>query len=657
MTYLKLFLKLIFIQILVFILIDNQSYCSTINEEKTFNILILNSYNPENQWETLINSGLKDKLSKYPNINLTSEFLDSKTLLSEEYKNSYMNLLNMKYKNYNIDAVLTIDDEALSFARENLFNKNSIFYEKPTIFIGANSKIKLSPEEKQFLSGVVEGEDNLRFLNLLIKLQKNLTDVIVLLDNSTFSNVVKNNIIVMTPLTTKLLNISFIENEYLEDTIPEIINSNPKTCAIVLVGEFKSKITESYIHLNDTIKIIQKNTNTPIYSKVQPYISNGAIGGIVDVGEYHGAVASKLILKLVSGIKVSELPLIYNSLDLTIFNYNSIAYYNINPLLLPKGSIILNKGVFDFLLPMPLKILLWFFIIGLIAFIIYIIVFFINQKKSIAIKDAVYKKAIETEKLKSTFITTMSHEFRTPINIILSTTQLLSIKLSDESIDSDYFLKKISYITKNSNRLLKLVNNIIDVSRLESGFITANFTYKNIVQVVEDTVMSTVDLARNCNIEITFDTEEEEINTYIDVNKIERSILNLISNSIKFTPNGGSIYISINVNNNEIIIKIKDTGIGIPEDEVKHIFQRFHQADSSLRRRTEGSGLGLYIVKGLIELHNGTIDIESEIGKGSTFIITLPIVLSYDDSNSYTCADDDLSRLVMIELSDLLGKD
>lgn len=656
MSYIKSLTKLFSLIFIAFIFIGYKNNTCAFNTEKAFNVLILNSYNANNQWESLVYNGLKKKLSTTSNINLTLEFLDSKTLFTNEYKSSFMELLNTKYKDYPIDAILTIDDEALSFLRENLFIESSIFYKKPTIFIGSNNLITLSTEEKQYMSGVIDREDNLRFLNLLITLEKDLTDVIVLLDNSTFSNVVKENIINMQPLASKSLNITFIVEEYLDNIIPELSKSDPKSSALVIVGEYKDKVTNAYLDLNDTIQIIKNNTNTPIYTKVQPYITAGAIGGIVDPSDNYGAIAGDLLLKILSGTSISEIPLLYNSLDLTIFNYDSLNYYHINPLLLPKESIVLNKGVFDFLLPPYLKILLWIFIISFFIFLIYIVIFSINQKKSIAIKDAAYKKALETEKLKSIFITTISHEFRTPINIILSTAHLLSIKANEPSLDKDYFLNKLNYITQNGNRLLKLVNNIIDVTRLESGFITANFSYKNIVQVIEDTVMSTVDLAKTFNIEIIFDTEKEEINTYIDTNKIERCILNLLSNSIKFTPDGGRIYVSINANNNEVIIKVHDTGTGIPEDKLKNIFNRFYQADSSLHRNTEGSGLGLYIVKGLIELHKGTISVESQYGEGTTFTIALPIILTVKDDAKANYSADDLSNLVRIELSDIIEK-
>ena len=651
----KTLLKILIFQLILMLFpFKSKLVFSSPDKDAPFNILVINSYNAENEWEHLVNSGLREKLSDYSNIVYNLEFLDSKTQFSDEYKKSFVNLLNLKYKASEINAVLTIDDEAFELVRENIFNEDSIFYKKPTVFIGTNNEIILSDEEKKFITGVIEIEDNLRFLNLLLDLQKDIEEVFILLDNSTFSDIIKKNIISIENLTKKHIKINFIEEVYIGDILPKLYDIDSKKSALILVGEFKNKEDDLYINLSDTITLIKDATNSPIYTKVEPYIYAGSIGGIVDIGNYHGSVAGELFIKLLSGIPIEYIPLIYNTLDITMFNYDSLYYYNINPLLLPNDSVLINKGIFDFLLPTPLKIIVWAIITLIFLSLILIVIYSLKRRKAALLRELEYKKAIEGEKLKSNFIATMSHEFRTPINIILSTSHLLSLKLSDEVIDKDDFTTKLGYITKNSNRLLKLINNIIDVTRLESGFLKPDFTFNNIVSTVEDTVLSVVDLAKNFDIEIIFDTEEEEIYTMYDINQIERCVLNLLSNSIKFTPNGGSIYVNIKANTNEVIIEIKDTGIGIPKDQIENIFDRFHQVNSSFCRHTEGSGLGLYIVKNLIQLHNGKIIVDSTYGKGTTFTIYLPIILSSHYENTPSSLHSDLSRQVMIELSDLI---
>ena len=126
---------------------------------------------------------------------------------------------------------------------------------------------------------------------------------------------------------------------------------------------------------------------------------------------------------------------------------------------------------------------------------------------------------------------------------------------------------------------------------------------------------------------IEFDTLDEEIITAVDIDKIERIILNLLSNAIKFTNPGGMIYVKVARKDNDVVIKIIDTGIGIPRDMQSRIFDRYSQVNSELTAEFEGSGIGLSIVKSFVELHNGTIEVKSEVNRGSEFIITLPITL------------------------------
>ncbi|MGL5087228.1 MAG: sensor histidine kinase, partial [Clostridium sp.] len=154
-------------------------------------------------------------------------------------------------------------------------------------------------------------------------------------------------------------------------------------------------------------------------------------------------------------------------------------------------------------------------------------------------------------------------------------------------------------------------------------------------------------------INIVFDTDEEEILTSFDSLMLERAMLNLLSNSIKFTKPSGSIEVYIKTSDNNIIIIVHDTGIGIPESYIPFIFERFKQVDTSFTRANEGSGLGLFIVKGIIELHNGTITVTSDEGHGSTFTITLPINIIESETAKYIIDGSDLSQIVKLELSDI----
>jgi signal transduction histidine kinase len=158
-----------------------------------------------------------------------------------------------------------------------------------------------------------------------------------------------------------------------------------------------------------------------------------------------------------------------------------------------------------------------------------------------------------------------------------------------------------------------------------------NLENHNIISNVEDITMSIAEYVGSKGIELVFDTEVEEKIVAFDADKLERIMLNLFSNAIKFTKSGGAIHVNIFDRKDTVIISVKDTGIGIPDYMREQIFDRFRQVDSSFSRQAEGSGIGLALVKSIIELHNGKIKVISEIGKGSEFIIELPVTLLAED--------------------------
>ncbi|NLM43383.1 MAG: HAMP domain-containing histidine kinase [Clostridiales bacterium] len=215
---------------------------------------------------------------------------------------------------------------------------------------------------------------------------------------------------------------------------------------------------------------------------------------------------------------------------------------------------------------------------------------------------------------------------------------------------------------QNCYRLVRIVTNIIDLSKHDNGFLKLKIKNANIVSIVEDITMSIVKFAHMKNLNITFDTDIEEKIMAIDPDAIERIMLNLISNAIKFTKEGGSIYINIYDKGDRIIVSVKDTGVGIPESSLKSIFERFYQIDNTLSKNMEGSGIGLSLVKALVESHGGTISVESELNKGTEFIIELPVSLVENeiDNKSYINNENFIkigsrTERINIEFSDIYG--
>lgn len=242
-------------------------------------------------------------------------------------------------------------------------------------------------------------------------------------------------------------------------------------------------------------------------------------------------------------------------------------------------------------------------------------------------KEEKEKKLIEFQeydKIKTEFFANISHEFRTPLNVILGSIQLISLNLKKEGDIREDINRNNRVMKQNCFRLLRLINNIIDVTKSESDFLYLQLKVMNIIALIEDITISVVDYAKIKGVEVEFDTEIEEVYMKCDPDKIERIILNILSNAIKFTGKDDKIFVDIKDYEDKIRISIRDTGIGIAEANLKNIFNRFSQVNKSFRRDSEGSGIGLSLAKSLVELHNGSIWVESIYGEGSIFFIELP---------------------------------
>lgn len=231
----------------------------------------------------------------------------------------------------------------------------------------------------------------------------------------------------------------------------------------------------------------------------------------------------------------------------------------------------------------------------------------------------------EVEKIRGQFFANISHEFKTPINIISSCIQLLDLKKkeSDQELAEGY-KKYDKTLKQNCNRMLRLINNLVDITKIDSGYLKLNFINCNIVELVEDITLSVVPYVENKKLSIIFDTMDEEIIIKCDPESIERVMLNLLSNAIKFTSKGGNIIVYIYSDEQYVNISVKDDGIGIADEYMEKVFERFIQGDKTLKRQTEGSGIGLSLVKSIVEMHKGIVEVNRENSVGTEVIVKLP---------------------------------
>ncbi len=280
-----------------------------------------------------------------------------------------------------------------------------------------------------------------------------------------------------------------------------------------------------------------------------------------------------------------------------------------------------------------------------------------ERRKNELLREEIIKNAIKLEeakvadKTKNEFLANISHELRTPLNVIMGTLQLLALYEDHDFHGGCHINKYIKIMRQNCYRLLRLINNLIDISKIDAGFFKMSPKKCDIVKTVEDITLSIVEYIESKGLSLVFDTDVEEKVICCDLDQIERIVLNLLANSIKFTEPGGCISVNIETEEDSIRIIVKDTGIGIPRDQLETIFERFRQVGGGFG----GSGIGLSLVKSLVEMHGGDIKVKSEENHGTEFIVTLHVDCNMTpcEGEKLHCPNGNNYESIKIEFSDI----
>lgn len=230
----------------------------------------------------------------------------------------------------------------------------------------------------------------------------------------------------------------------------------------------------------------------------------------------------------------------------------------------------------------------------------------------------------ELDKMKSNFFVNISHEFRTPLSLILSPLE----KFIQEKDGGKIRITEVERMHRNAKRLQQLINQLLDLAKLESGGMKLDLRQSDFLYFVRVLISSFESMAESRNIQFGVTIPNGSYVTVFDIDKLETVLYNLLSNAFKFTPDGGSISLTVRLPSEQdqmVTVSVADSGPGIPEKELEKIFDRFYQVDSSSSREFEGSGIGLSLVKELVQLMKGTIHVQSSLGAGTTFVVSLPL--------------------------------
>lgn len=611
---------LIGILIITYIMLSGKTVFAEEDKNEKWNVLFISSYNSnfisfEDQVEG-IKAGFKN------NVNLRVEYMDINGYYNEQNEEKFYTLLKSSLENYkNYDVIIAGDDEALEFC---LKYRNDIFDNIPIAFLGVQKEEVLEEALKyEEVSGVREIESIEENLELIKKFHPDIENIIFLNDKGEhfYEDIVNKN----PNLNFKTI----ITRELSIYEFKKAINNLKDNTAIISLypSDFKNGEWLKYLDINKLISEI--NPKIPIYNVLQYGIGSGSLGGKVINHFNQGKMASEVALGLLEGKDPKELYIDTDTANEYIFDYDAMKKFKIGMKNLPENSKVINNPI-DVIKQyknafIGLGIIFMTLILLILSFIKYIHYKKIYEKEILT----AMKKVEEDNKIKANFISNISHELKTPINVILCAIQLVESNCCGNSKNRN----TMNIIKDNCYRLIRLMNNMIDIEKAELNDLKLSLENTNVVNLVEELVMSVIPYVEKKNLNLVFDTDEEEIMMNLDISKIERVILNLLSNAIKFSKENGDIYVTINSQNEKLEIIVEDNGIGISEENKRTIFEKFTQVDTSLNRKNEGSGTGLSLANALVKLHNGEITVQSEINKGTKFIVKLPKEINIDKNS------------------------
>jgi signal transduction histidine kinase len=232
------------------------------------------------------------------------------------------------------------------------------------------------------------------------------------------------------------------------------------------------------------------------------------------------------------------------------------------------------------------------------------------------------EKLRETMKIKSQFVSTVSHELRTPLTCIKEGVSIVSDGVAGEINEKQKHFLNLA--NRNISRLTALINNVLDFQKLDAGKMKLNPQENDVRQVAEEIHETMMLSAKNKEVELFLELDEHLPKATFDRDRIIQVLTNLVSNAIKFTPQAGQVRLSFQQQNDELVIRVSDTGIGIPKEALPKIFEQFYRVQQP-GKEIKGTGLGLAIVKKIVILHGGRIEVESELDRGTTFSVFLPL--------------------------------
>ena len=615
------------------LLLGIQQYATAPNPQGE--VLIINSYHQGYPWSDEEVAGIQSTINEDTLIFI--EYMDTKHIESEQYISELAIQYAMKYQDHSFDLIYTLDDKAYQFI---LQYHDDIFPGVPVVFAGVDNFVESELEGIDWITGTVEYSDYAGQVGLIHQVLPDVTTVYAVTDSTFTGYSYRMQLKEVEEQGLSPLHIDYIgdfeegpEWNHLIETLSALPQDG--TSAILFSG-FTRDVTGMSIDTYEAFTEICDAAGVPIFVDFIGHLELGGTGGKLKNPFMDGVYIGEMGIRIMSGTAPNEIPIKRDGNTVYTFDYSALEKWDIPISRLPRSSEIINQP--EERVAVSREVLILSGILVLAEATLIFLLIWVNRHRKAAeasllreqgmLEQTVQKRTVELQtalNVKNQFLANMSHELRTPLTAIMGFSELLIAQTKD--ILTPKQRSSLQNIFKSGEHLLSLINDVLTMTKINSNQIELAASPVSVEKLIYDAVSMAQSKASAKVITIKKQVNGIVNTIFVDELRMRQVLIVLLDNAIKFSPEGSTINVIVGVqvsDSYELVFSVKDRGIGIKKEDQQKIFEPFVQLDTELSRAHEGSGLGLAVAKQLVELHNGSMGVDSKPGKGTTMIVKLP---------------------------------